>query len=97
MLEIAVFYFFITRRPPRSTRTDTLFPYTALFRCLREVVRGERTGPDVVKTAMQFGRRIGKVSVLSGVCDGFIGNRMVEEYFRQAMFLVEEGDRKSDV
>src|SRR3546814_7991344 len=32
-----------------------------------------------------------KVSVLSGVCDGFIGNRMVEEYFRQAMFLVEEG------
>src|SRR3546814_14919887 len=64
---------------------------------LLEVVRGDRTAPDVVKTAMQFGRRIGKVSVLSGVCDGFIGNRMVEEYFRQALFLVEEGALPFDV
>ncbi|MES2174978.1 MAG: 3-hydroxyacyl-CoA dehydrogenase NAD-binding domain-containing protein [Pseudomonadota bacterium] len=58
---------------------------------LLEVVRGGRTAPDVLATAMAFARRIGKVGVVSGVCDGFIGNRMFEEYLRQAYFLLEEG------
>ncbi|APL96403.1 3-hydroxyacyl-CoA dehydrogenase [Sphingobium indicum] len=78
-----------TQRPADVVGTHFFSPANVMR--LLEVVRGDRTAPDVVKTAMQFGRRIGKVSVLSGVCDGFIGNRMVEEYFRQAMFLVEEG------
>ena len=40
---------------------------------------------------MQVAKKIGKTAVVSGVCDGFIGNRMLEQYLRQAMFLLEEG------
>jgi 3-hydroxyacyl-CoA dehydrogenase len=58
---------------------------------LLEVVRGAKTAPDVLATAMALGKRPGKVSVVSGVCDGFIGNRMFEEYLRQVWFLLEEG------
>lgn len=58
---------------------------------LLEVVRANRTAPDVLATAMALGKRLGKVSVASGVCDGFIGNRMFEEYLRQVWFLLEEG------
>jgi 3-hydroxyacyl-CoA dehydrogenase len=58
---------------------------------LLEVVRGARTGNDVLMTVMRFAKKIGKIAVVSGVCDGFIGNRMLEQYLRQAMFLLEEG------
>ena len=58
---------------------------------LLEVVRGEATAPDVLATVMKLARRIKKVAVVSGVCDGFIGNRMLEHYVRQALFVVEEG------
>ncbi len=58
---------------------------------LLEVVRGEATTPDVLATAMALAKRIGKVGVVAGVCDGFIGNRMFEECLRQAYFLLEEG------
>ena len=58
---------------------------------LLEVVRGARTGNDVLMTVLRFAKRIGKTAVVSGVCDGFIGNRMLEQYLRQAMFLLEEG------
>jgi 3-hydroxyacyl-CoA dehydrogenase len=58
---------------------------------LLEVVRGKQTAKDVLATVMQLAKRIRKLGVVSGVCDGFIGNRMLEEYLRQAYFLVEEG------
>jgi len=58
---------------------------------LLEVVRGRRTADDVLATAMALGQRMGKVSVVSGVCDGFIGNRIFEEYLRQVWLLLEEG------
>ncbi len=58
---------------------------------LLEVVRGARTAPDVLATAIDLARRMGKVGVVSGVCDGFIGNRIFEEYLRQAWLLIEEG------
>ncbi len=58
---------------------------------LLEVVRGTRTGPDVLATAMQLAKVIGKVAVVSGVCYGFIGNRMLESYLREADFLLMEG------
>ncbi|UNK43610.1 3-hydroxyacyl-CoA dehydrogenase NAD-binding domain-containing protein [Luteimonas sp. S4-F44] len=58
---------------------------------LVEIVRGARTRPEVLGTAMAFVRRIGKVGVVAGVCDGFIGNRMFEELLRQAYFLLEAG------
>jgi 3-hydroxyacyl-CoA dehydrogenase len=58
---------------------------------LLEIVRGRETAPDVLATAMEVGQRMGKVCVVSGVCDGFIGNRIFEEYLRQVWFLIEEG------
>ena len=58
---------------------------------LLEVVRGKETGKDVLATVMALGKKIKKTCVVSGVCDGFIGNRMIEQYSRQAGFLLEEG------
>ena len=58
---------------------------------LLEVVRGRKTAKDVLATVMALGKKIKKTCVVSGVCDGFIGNRMIEQYSRQAGFLLEEG------
>lgn len=58
---------------------------------LLENVRASQTAPDVVLTIMAFGKRIGKLPVLSGACDGFIVNRMLSKRSREAFFLVEEG------
>jgi 3-hydroxyacyl-CoA dehydrogenase len=58
---------------------------------LLEVVRGAKTGKDVLLTVMGLSAKIGKTAVVAGVCDGFIGNRMIEQYVRQAGFLLDEG------
>lgn len=58
---------------------------------LLEVVRGAQTGKDVLATVMTLAKKIKKTAVVSGVCDGFIGNRMIEQYGRQAGFLLDEG------
>ena len=58
---------------------------------LLEVVRGEKTAKDVLATVMGVAKKIKKTAVVSGVCDGFIGNRMVEQYGRQGGFLLDEG------
>jgi len=58
---------------------------------LLEVVRGKDTAKDVLATVMELAKKIKKIAVLSGVCDGFIGNRMIEQYGRQAGFLLDEG------
>ncbi|PKO65838.1 MAG: 3-hydroxyacyl-CoA dehydrogenase, partial [Betaproteobacteria bacterium HGW-Betaproteobacteria-14] len=58
---------------------------------LLEVVRGAATAKDVLATVMQIAKKIRKTAVVSGVCDGFIGNRMIEHYGRIAGFIVEEG------
>ncbi|MFN9472256.1 3-hydroxyacyl-CoA dehydrogenase NAD-binding domain-containing protein [Acidovorax sp.] len=58
---------------------------------LLEVVRGAKTGKDVLATVMAVAKKIKKTAVVSGVCDGFIGNRMIEQYSRQAGFLLDEG------
>jgi 3-hydroxyacyl-CoA dehydrogenase len=58
---------------------------------LLEVVRGAKTGKDVMATVMAVAKKIKKTAVVSGVCDGFIGNRMIEQYSRQAGFLLDEG------
>jgi len=58
---------------------------------LLEVVRAKKTRPDVLATVLSLARRIGKTAVVSGVCDGFIGNRMINQYSRQALLLLEEG------
>jgi 3-hydroxyacyl-CoA dehydrogenase len=58
---------------------------------LLEIVRGARTAPAVLATALAFAKRIGKIGVVSGVCRGFIGNRMLQGYVREAGLLVLEG------
>jgi len=58
---------------------------------LLEVVRGKETAKDVLATVMQVAKKIRKTAVVSGVCDGFIGNRMIEQYVRQALYMLEEG------
>jgi 3-hydroxyacyl-CoA dehydrogenase len=58
---------------------------------LLEVVRGAKTAKDVMATVMTLAKKIKKTAVVSGVCDGFIGNRMIEQYGRQGGFLLDEG------
>ncbi|WP_203299305.1 3-hydroxyacyl-CoA dehydrogenase NAD-binding domain-containing protein [Marinobacter sediminum] len=58
---------------------------------LLEVVRGEKTAKDVLATAMKLAKAIKKTAVVSGVCDGFIGNRMINQYQREALLMLEEG------
>ncbi|MBT8076240.1 MAG: enoyl-CoA hydratase/isomerase family protein [Gammaproteobacteria bacterium] len=64
---------------------------------LLEVVRGAETAPDVLATAMKLAKRIGKVGVVSGVCHGFIGNRMLEGYIREAGIMLLEGARPEQI
>jgi 3-hydroxyacyl-CoA dehydrogenase len=58
---------------------------------LVEIVRGAKSSPEALATAMALSRRLGKVGVVVGVCDSFAGNRMLYPYTRQAAFLLEEG------
>ncbi|UUX97098.1 3-hydroxyacyl-CoA dehydrogenase NAD-binding domain-containing protein [Aquabacterium sp. J223] len=58
---------------------------------LLEVVRGEATSQEVIASCMRMAQDIGKVPVLVRVCEGFVGNRMLTGYWREAWFLVEEG------
>ena len=78
-----------TRRPQDVIGTHFFSPANVMR--LLEVVRGEKTGKDVLATVMALGKKIRKTTVVSGVCDGFIGNRMIEQYSRQAGFLLDEG------
>ncbi len=78
-----------TRRPQDVVGMHFFSPANVMK--LLEVVRGGGTGRDVLATVMAVGGRIGKICVVSGVCDGFIGNRMIEQYTRQAGFLIDEG------
>ncbi|MES1161766.1 MAG: 3-hydroxyacyl-CoA dehydrogenase NAD-binding domain-containing protein, partial [Rhizobacter sp.] len=78
-----------TKRPQDVIGTHFFSPANVMK--LLEVVRGEKTAKDVLATVMAIGKKIKKTCVVSGVCDGFIGNRMIEQYSRQAGFLLDEG------
>lgn len=78
-----------TTRPQDVIGTHFFSPANVMK--LLEIVRGKQTGKDVLATVMALAKKIKKTGVVSGVCDGFIGNRMVEQYIRQAGFLLEEG------
>ena len=58
---------------------------------LLEVIRGEQSTPVTLASAMALGKRLGKVSVVAGNCPGFIGNRMIGGYGRQANLMILEG------
>ncbi len=64
---------------------------------LLEIVRPERTLPEVLATSMALARRIGKLPVISGVCEGFIGNRILARWWRQCDFMLEDGAYPQDV
>lgn len=64
---------------------------------LLEVVRAEKTADDVLQTAMKIGKKVGKVCVMARVCYGFIGNRMLQGYGRQAHMLLLDGATPTQV
>jgi 3-hydroxyacyl-CoA dehydrogenase len=79
----------VTKRPGDVVGLHFFSPANVMR--LLEVVRSKHTAKDVMATVMQVAKKIKKVAVVSGVCDGFIGNRMFEQYVRQGFNLVEEG------
>ncbi len=64
---------------------------------LLEIVRGKATAPDALATAMALSKKIGKVGVVSGVCFGFIGNRMLECYGEEVQAMLMEGATPADI
>lgn len=78
-----------TKRPQDVIGTHFFSPANVMR--LLEVVRGKQTAKDVLATTMKLAKTIKKTAVVSGVCDGFIGNRMIEQYSRQGLLLLEEG------
>jgi 3-hydroxyacyl-CoA dehydrogenase len=84
-----------TARPQDVIGTHFFSPANVMR--LLEVVRGAKTGKDVLATTMKLGKTLKKVPVVSGVCDGFIGNRMLEKYGQQSLFLLDEGATPAQV
>ncbi|MBW8904259.1 MAG: enoyl-CoA hydratase/isomerase family protein [Betaproteobacteria bacterium] len=78
-----------TKRPQEVIGTHFFSPANVMR--LLEVVRADKTAKDVLATTMKLGKTLKKVPVVSGVCDGFIGNRMLEKYVQQSLFLLDEG------
>ena len=78
-----------TKRPQDVIGTHFFSPANVMR--LLEVVRGKQTDKSVLATTMKLGKALKKVPVVSGVCDGFIGNRMLEKYGQQSLFLLDEG------
>ena len=78
-----------TKRPQDVIGTHFFSPANVMR--LLEIVRGKATGKDVLASTLALGKKIKKVPVVSGVCDGFIGNRILEKYGQQAFFLIDEG------
>jgi 3-hydroxyacyl-CoA dehydrogenase len=79
----------VTKRPQDVIGTHFFSPANVMR--LLEVVRGKKTDKGVLATTMKLGKTLKKVPVVSGVCDGFIGNRMLEKYGQQSLFLIDEG------
>jgi 3-hydroxyacyl-CoA dehydrogenase len=79
-----------TTRRPESVIGLHFFSPANVMR-LVEIVRGAKTSPEVIATAMALAKRLGKVGVLVGNCPGFVGNRMMFPYMYEAQFLVEDG------
>lgn len=85
----------VTQRPEHVLGLHFFSP--AHIMKLLEIVRGEKTAKAVLDAAVALGKRIGKVSVVAGNCDGFIGNRMLHTYVQEARMLLLEGAFPHDV
>src|SRR5271167_2828687 len=78
-----------TRRPQMVIGHHFFSPANVMR--LLEIVRGKATSKEVIATSMALAKKLNKIGVLAGNCRGFIGNRMIHSYGREAQFLVEEG------
>ena len=78
-----------TARPEKVIGTHFFSPANVMR--LQENVRGAKTSDETIASTMALAKKLGKVGVLVGVCDGFVGNRMLYAYSRQSNFLLEEG------
>ena len=78
-----------TTRPHRVVGLHFFSPANVMR--LLEIVRGKATAPDVLASALALAKKLKKVGVVVGNCRGFVGNRMLMPYMREAQFLVEEG------
>ena len=85
----------VTGRPDQVIGLHFFSPANVMQ--LLEVVRAEKTSNQVIATAMKIAKRIKKVPVCVGVCDGFVGNRMIHTYLREAEYLIEEGALPQEV
>ena len=85
----------VTNRPEMVVGNHYFSPANVMR--LLEIVRGRATGKPVLATSMALAKRLGKIGVLAGNARGFIGNRMLGPYLREAQFLVEEGASVEDV
>ncbi|HYB08553.1 MAG TPA: 3-hydroxyacyl-CoA dehydrogenase NAD-binding domain-containing protein [Alphaproteobacteria bacterium] len=85
----------VTERPESVIGTHFFSPANVMR--LLENVRGKKTSKDVIATVMALSKTIGKIGVLVGVCDGFVGNRMLYAYTRQANALILEGALPQEV
>ena len=79
----------VTSRPEFVIGTHFFSPANVMR--LLEIVRGKKTGKEVIATCMQLSKNLGKIGVLVGNCRGFVGNRMFHPYVRESVFLIEEG------
>jgi len=78
-----------TKRPEKVIGTHFFSPANVMR--LQENVRGQKTSDETIASTTALAKKLGKVGVLVGVCDGFVGNRMLYAYSRQSNFLLEEG------
>ena len=85
----------VTGRPEAVIGTHFFSPANVMK--LLEIVRGAKTSKEVIATTMKLGKTIKKVPVLVGVCDGFVGNRMLARYSKQANLMILEGALPQEV
>ena len=78
-----------TKRPADVLGTHFFSPANVMR--LLEIVRGKATSKEALATSLRLAKNLNKIGVVSGVCDGFIGNRMLRPYMRQAELLLQEG------
>jgi 3-hydroxyacyl-CoA dehydrogenase len=84
-----------TARPDRVVGMHFFSPAHVMR--LLEVVHAARTAPDVLASALAVGKKLRKLSIVSGVCEGFIGNRIYSAYRKQAEYMLEDGALPQDV
>lgn len=85
----------VTSRPEKVIGTHFFSPANVMK--LLEIVRGAKTSHETLATTLAVTKAIKKVGVVVGVCDGFVGNRMIHQYLAQAQYMLEEGAMPHEV